>query len=596
MTPDDIDAQLRAEMANASPEQLHQYANYTPPSAAENFANSAGNAAIATSQGLIQGVGNAGNGIILTMRDIGDALGITSPEKTAEMRNLMRGSQETTAQSAAALDHPTLSKVGEVVGELAPMIAGGSIATSAGKSLLGAGRVADIAINTGVGAAQGLTSGLAEGGLSERARNAVMGGAFGGTIAGAVGLAGKAMAPIAIDASKAEAYRAAGMSGAPISSMLPDDLPASVRQHYEGVANTLNKIPLLGIKQRLRDWHFNKADEYTKSIFSEIDNSAPNVDVQKVNVLSRLNDSIAIPTDSINNMAQGVAQRLKSNPGLVLSPKASQAFEQVSNLPKMSFEQLWDLRKGLDTTMDSFKNDLTRSVNATELHYLGVIRKQVSSVMKDAADKAGVGKDWATMNEGYQHQIVGKELMNVFNESTKAGGQVVDRAAFNSNLHATLNHLKERGLEVPAYYQQAVKNATIISDELAKSSIRVAAPGMSGNLQGIGAMSLGALGLGAATGTLSAPIVATISGITKGLGRLVTTQTGAKLLASLSQAGKPTMNNPNTRIAMMSAFNISHAEDSKPALESKATDDRLRQEMSSLTPEQLQQIANQGQQ
>ncbi len=119
-------------------------------------------------------MGNVGNGIILTMRDIGDQLGITSPEKTAEMRNLMRGSQEATAQSAEALGHPTVGKVAQFVGEVAPMIATGGLATSAGKSLLGAGRAADIGINTAVGAAQGLTSGLAEGGLSERARSAVI--------------------------------------------------------------------------------------------------------------------------------------------------------------------------------------------------------------------------------------------------------------------------------------------------------------------------------------------------------------------------------------------------------------------------------------
>lgn len=587
MTDEEMKAQIDAEVDAMPMEQAHQ-ALASQPSGFENFANGAGNTALAASQGLIQGVGNVGNGIILTMRDIGDQLGITSPEKTAEMRNLMRGSQEATAQSAEALGHPTVGKVAQFVGEVAPMIATGGLATSAGKSLLGAGRAADIGINTAVGAAQGLTSGLAEGGLSERARSAVTGGLLGGGLSAAAGIAGKALPAIKLDADKTEAYRAAGMKGTPVSAMLSNDISDSTRKWYDGIANTLNKIPLLGIKQRLRDWHFGKADEYTKKVFSEIDNSAPDVEMQRVNVLSRLNDSIAIDTGNITKMAAGEYNILKSNAGLSLSPKASAVFQQTANLPKMSFEQLWDLRKGLDATMDSFKNDITRSVSSTELHSLGTIRKEVSNLMKEAADKHGVGKDWATMNEGYQHQIVGKELMNVWNTSTKAGGQVIDRAAFNANLHATLGHLKERGLEVPAYYKQAVKNATVISDELKKSTIREAAPGMSGNLQGIGMTALMAVGGTYLAGAASAPVAATISGITKGLGRLITTQAGAKLLASLSQGGKPSMSTPTARIAMMTAFNIAHAEDSKPGLEEQANKRQIEQEVDQMTPEQIQ--------
>lgn len=549
------------KLANA-PQQPVAPPPQQAPSGFDNFANAAGNVATVASQGVMQGVKNFGTGVNVTFRQVTDALGFTDPTVTKAMQDENTRQIALTDAEAKVRGHETIGAVSQFAGEVGASLIPAGAATKAATTLLGGGLKASVAANTLVSAGQSLISG-AQADLGDRAVNALVGGAVGGTLAGIMGVAGKLGNKLKVDPGKDEAFRAAGIETAAIGDLLDKNVPPKLKDFYDGIANTLNKVPGLGIKGTVRG-NISKLSSYLDDIVKDLD-GAENTLLQKkalFNVTSYIPETEVFDVGTVSKTALGNLNKLSGNIGIKLDKGIADQLQRIGSAPRMGFQELWDVRQGLDDTIDALKGNLTK-VGKSNIRALNQVRHSITDRLDEIATKKGVAKDWSVANTAVQDKIVQKTFTEAINNSAGAGGEGINIAALSRNLREASAELAERNL-VPntnAGYSKAIANVAKIADAMArKNTPKAAPPGLSGNLQGIGAAAVAAVG---ATGFIGGdgydttyPMLSAAAVL--GLGRMITTPSGRKILQGLANASD--LNSNKTRVAVSAAIALGQAE------------------------------------
>lgn len=551
----------------------------------------AGNTAVAASQGLAQGVKTAATKGQLLFRGVSDYLGITAANDTAKEADMLHKQQAETRASAEALGAPTVGKVAEFAGELAPnLIAGGAI-TGAAKGILGAGRLADVGASIASGAG---TSLLAAGDASgaEQLRAAATGAAFGGVLSGVTNTLGAVMkkaqgGEFVVDAEKARAFSAAGIQPRP-SQIASSEINPKVQKAWEGVENTLNKIPVLGIKTNTRNAAM-KAQDYVKQVINEVDTGLPDPAPLFEAAKAGVKPTQAYALGGVQRVVNQAIKDKVSNPALLQNPTVAKYVEGLRDVKNMTFEELHMARQGIDDAMGTLKGNLADRATKADFNALAKIRGQMSDSLGAIARVNGVSKAWKTANQASQDKIVADSLKEAYTGATKAGGLVFDAAKFNSNLDKTLKYLKDDlRLDLPKQYETAIMNVKKLSDVFTASKVKPGLPGLSGNLQGIGgqALTAGAVGSFLAPGT-----TAVGAALTKGLSLMVTTKAGVDMI---SKVGKISGKNPRVRALAASALAIGQAADLHDQ-ENQARASEPQTDFNQLSDQELEAIVNQGQ-
>ena len=580
-----------AELAAMSDEELdallastQQAPTEQAPSTFETVAQEAGNMAIAASQSLRQGVSDAFTGGALLARDLSDAAGFTDKEVTQQYRDARAEQQATTQASAEALGYGGVGKAARFIGEMGPsMLVGGSVMKGV-QGLLGTGRLAAAGAASASGAVTSLIAGAPEDGLTGRLTNAATGVAVGGALGGILGSGAKKAANevLKLDPAKAEAFRAAGMTSTPLHMRLADSVSDNVRQIWDGMANTLNKIPLLGLKQRFRHGTMNKAISFTRKVFDEIDEAAPDTTPLFNQIKASMPVGYKMNAGTVSKTASQAAARIRNNSGLLNTPEKKAAIEQLDEIAskgKMGFGELWDLRDGIDDAINHLKSKVA---GKKMLHEYYGLRKMVSKRLAGEAMMKGKGKEWMAANEIKQQKMAGEALRAEFDKATKVDGALFNFKTLTDGMKTAIQDLKDRGLDVPEVSKKAVEQVQIIAKEMGRSATKAAAPGLSGNLQGIGAGALAAVGGGYFFGGAETSAVAATSAvILLGLGRMITTRSGASLIASLAGKSNP-LASPTMKQILLSAMAIGQVEENKDDLETRALESMSDEELDAL--------------
>ncbi len=556
-----------------------------------SFAEEAGKAATAASQGLIQGVGNLQDQAVLLFRDVTDGMGLTDPEYSKKIRQDMDVSNEVTKRAGEKLGYSGLSKVGAIAGEYAPQIAGGMGIFKGAKGLLGASRAADVAANAISGAGVSLLSdtGGGEGALAARAQNAVIGGGIGGAIGGVANLAGAGLG-IVKNPSKAEAFRQMGLK--PTASQVVDDINPIMKDRLTGIEMTLNKIPGIGIKGRVAK-QTRQVRSYLENTVRELDEGLPDPKIKFENIKASLATSGIQDTSNVVKTAKINFDALSNAKGIKISKDTLGLLDDVAKKPPQTFDELHQFRMNLDDQIGTMKKSLGSPNTDSEFRALAKLRHSVSDSLDDIASKNGQGAVWKQANKEYQDQLYKSYFKEAFDSGfeNKAGEFIQEGAKFNIKKFASTwnegrKHLKEMRLEPPAEYKKAIDAIGTVVNTLAASPIKPGNPGIASALGQLALPGVGAGAIGYLSPTDAGTEVAGGAALLLGLGVLVKTKTGINMLASM---GNKSLKTPTARAVLTSALALGQASKAK-----KTQEDDINF-VNSITPEAAQaELARRG--
>lgn len=543
----------------ASPAQAPEEGGFT------QFIKSAGDIATVGRQGIIQGLSNASTGINVGFREITDSMGLTDPKATDLIRQVNANQQAKTDSVAKERGLEGLSTGAQITGEIAPMLMTGGAAIRGVTAILGGGKLAGIVAG---GAVSGAQSFLADpqADLATRQESGIYGSILGTTLGTVSTLASKLVGKVKIDPAKADAFRSAGMTRTPIAQLMDDSVPPMTKRFYEGVVNTLNKIPIFGIKNPVAG-ETHKFFGYTKSVVNELDD--PTIKATKEAAYAELKkgipESAVFDVSRVASTAKGTLKNLGANPAIEIREDIGNMLTRFGNVQRLGFHQLWDVRQALDYTIKNIKSGANKA-DRNNLNALYGIRRSITETLEDSATRSGSLKSWKVANQAVQDDIVAHTLSDAIKASSNSTGNIVNPQALSKNLKGAFEDLKEAKLVINnATHAKSISNLTKITDSLADSSTKAGIPGFSGNLQGVGMIALGGIvgtgaAIGASTDSTTTGIASTlaIGLMTKGLGKMVTTPTGRVLLSKL---GNPSnLNNPHTRVILSSALAIGQAD------------------------------------
>lgn len=580
MEPLDIDNMSEQEL-EARIARNQQQADGEPSAGASalktagNVVNEVANVGAAVSTGLQQGATNfVGKGVLL-LRNVSDTLGFTDEERTKEIQNNLYKMQQEQAQFAESTGYSTVGKVAEVAGEIIPNIAAGVGITAGVKAGLGAagqassllgrlapagGRIADVAANAVSG---GATSLLASGDKTpaEMARSGLLGTALGGGLSTATNLVGKGVEKLAkgkfvVDDAAAEAFRAAGIQPRP-SQIASRELSPKVQTAWEGIENTMNKIPFIGIKNKVRDQAF-KARETYKNVIKEMDEGLPDPSPLFETAKQGIDRTKAYALGGVQRSVNDALKNMSANPAYAKNQVVVDYLEQLKGVKNLTFDELHKSRQAVDGMIGTLRKNLTTPASKEDFNALAKIRGQMSDSLEAIARKNGRVKDWKAANQASIDRMAIDEIKAAYTGATKSGGLVFEPKKFNQNLDNALTHLKENvKVPLPPRYETAIKNMKKLSDVMTASQIKPGLPGLSGNLQGIGGMVLGG-----ATGAYLFGDKGTEVGvgatITLGLAGMLTSRAGVNALSGI---GSVSAKNPKVRTLLMSAYALGQAKE-----------------------------------
>jgi hypothetical protein len=550
---------------------------------------------------LQQGATNfAGKGALL-LRNVSDVIGLTDPARTKEIQNNLYKMQQEQAQFNESKGHPTLGKVAEVAGEIAPsLLAGGAVVKGVKAAIggvagaaAGAGRLADVAANTASGFSTSLL-GSGDKAPAEMLRSGLVGASVGGALGAATNLAGKGLEKLqggkfVVDNAKAEAFRAAGIQPRP-SQIASSTVNPKVQKFYEGVENTLNKIPFVGIKNKVRNAQM-KFEETTNKVINEMDAGLPDPSPLFNAAKDGIDKTKAYALGGIQRTIDGAVKNMSNNPAYAKNPKVIEYLDQLKGVKNLTFEELHQSRQGVDQFIKVLKKNLKDPATKEDFNALAKIRGQMSDSLAAIARTNGKAKQWQSANQASQDRMVIDEIKEAYTGATKAGGLVFEPARFNQNLDKALAHLKDEvKISLPPQYETAIKNMKKLSDVMVATKIKPGLPGLSGNLQGIGGMALG--GAAGAYAFSDASTEVTVGAtIVAGLAGMLTTKAGVNALSSI---GSVSAKNPKVRSLIGSALAIGQAKELHDQ-ENQARASEQPIDFDSLSDAELEAIANQGQ-
>jgi hypothetical protein len=409
-------------------------------------------------QKLLSGIGGsmymAGKGIEQKGAQLGESLGIVSPETT------QRISQEgmSARQDLQNLERDsTLGKVGSVVGDIAPgmVIPGG----------VGGGLLKRIVTGALAGSGQGASRFTGEG--ESTIKNAIAGGAIGGAIPAVTGgatklfntIAGKTVKLLNIGAEKG------------IPTTLGEDIG---NPHLQRVETFMERIPLIGMmnfRKKQYDASVASAKDYIgKYVAGEGDRGMLEANRNYVSNLyeNTVKPKIAeitstyVPKETIK-----IAGEISNQyPELLKKFGDKKVLDVVQNFrteqkglygPKAhSFDDLWELRKGLGDILQQAKAKTTigggADVSVAQYSQLSRMYSAVNSDMDKMALSAGkpeLSSVMKTANDAYKQFVVKYNVIDRAMDKAmgqEGTGKLFSPQRFSSELNRILTKEKYSGV------------------------------------------------------------------------------------------------------------------------------------------------------
>lgn len=579
MTDDNFDysqlplEQVQALAAGQAPAQQ--------PSAFDNVANAAGSIATTASQGLLQGTRNFQVGGGLLLRDITDALGMTSKQSSDAIRRVNAQDNATTDAAAQQAGNPMTGAISKYAGEVLP-----NIAVSGGAGSLLSGNVA-----------KGLVGGVVGGALPDagdlvgRAENAAIGGLLGAGLAKAGEyIAGKTK--LVTDAEKEGYFKTLGIT--PRASQVAAD--PQVANSYSWIEGKLSKLPLgdMGspgsVAKQIKSYTNN-----VPKVINELDNTLEGPSSRVLFQTAVDNPTVAARYSDLSNLKTS-AQKLSND----LATHGN----QISDFTKNTLQNTIDSTplnmgglQGLRSQVNDHINDLYKA-NApqAEIKAMSQFRNYLSDHLQELAQKNGVLKEWNAANARWKQENVVQRIQAALSKSYEAGGSAENGdpllpTMLRKNINTAMKSLQDDNFVPTGQLKDTITGIQRVSAQLfSKGAPKVAnanaplsqATAVKGTLATAGAW--------LSSHVLGGPLTAALAGagytVAKGMQMMLSSDTGLKLLAAAGRSSAPSA----LRQAAVTAFAIGHAGILQEA--SKINDQQDSFDYSTLSPEQLDAIAN----
>ncbi len=559
-----------------------------PPIFGGDIDTKLGNMSRAASQNLITGLQTASVQPGLFLRDITDSLGITDPQVSQNIRDVSAQQQAMATAKAQELGAPGAGTFGKVLGEAAPAIAQATAGYGAGKAILGAGRLADTAASA-IGSAVPSLLQDTNGDMAKRLGNAGIGAVAGGIIGGAanvIGSAKDAVKPLIFgkaDPDKVAAFAAAGIQPR-ASQIISKEVSPRAQRFWEGVETTLNKIPLFGIQNKVRNSNY-KYVENAKKIVEQIDQGHPDPSPLFQQVAQSANPTKAYTLNGIQQAVKDEINHFSTNPALKRNPEVMNYIQQLTGLKNMTFKELHEARMGIDSAIDGLKRNLSNPATRQDFMALTNIRKSVSNGLEYIARDQHFIRPYLDANKAYTNRMFADAVVGARDKAMQAGGELFNAKSFNTALAKNLDELKNTyRIDIPPNDRAAIQNLKKLSDLFTADKVKPVTPGLNVSAAGAGTMALaGASGVGYAAAGL--PGAAVSGALLRGLSLLSTTRAGLNLITNV---GKVSGKNPKVRQLAAAAIALHFAE------QAKTQKIETQQTLQGLSDEELQAAIQQG--
>ena len=617
----------------AAPHPSTQYYNDLRKNMFEKIADTAGNAAVATSQGLAQGFDTVGTGARLKFRQIFEKFGF-DPEVTEEGYKGLQQRQELTKAAGEKLGHPWLSQAANFGGEIAAAtVATGGMGTVnrvrelvqpvAGK-LLGysAGAGASAGLYTaqqydpeGLGHNAGMIGLTALTGAALPIAGSVLGKAYNGTVKYATNRLSNGM----ISEQAQKAFDVVNSFGTKVNGEIQEKIKplASwlqsnklVRHTYEIGEKALNAIPGFGLTGKLSRNH------------AIVDNNFVNyaIDLDK-NVLktkelaNSLYDKVKtkIPTDMVFDMSN-VQTAVKgsmddlANSITGSSPKTREILKNIQSRTHLNFDDLKKTRGQVWNAMKSVMNGKRETGWEEEYAALNKIRDAMSVEMEQIAIKSGAGATFHAAQKAYKDrmamEVVAANTSRAF-ANNRVGATDVGKdfdgkftvAGLNIGLNKAKVALDAMNLKLPKGADDAFHAFRVVSNTINQG----AQPKQSSLTMSFAGRLAGAVGTGAALGMAAgAPTVIATGALIKGMSMMMSTEQGMARLAQLGRGLKKlkvpekVFETASARGALVQAILLGHADNIKdPENAHRDIPSTMLPNYDNLNREQLLEIINQ---